>query len=126
MKAITITVGEVTLNCALRETPTAAAIWDACPFTATAQTWGDEVYFPAPAKATREPDARDLMQPGEIALWVQGSCVAIAWGPTPASHGTEIRLASPANVFADAEPNSVLALDKVKGGAKVTVARGAA
>lgn len=123
MKAITITVGDVTLDCALRETPTAAAIWDACPFNATAQTWGDEVYFPAPAEAKREPDATDLMQPGEIAFWLQGSCIAIAWGPTPASRGDEIRLASPANVFADAAPDSVRALDKIRGGAKVTVTR---
>lgn len=123
MRAVTITVGDVVLNCALRETPTAAAIWDACPFTATAQTWGDEVYFPAPAKAMKEPDARDLMRPGEIAFWLQGSCIAIAWGPTPASRGQEIRLASSANVFADAQPSSVLALAKVKGGAQVTVER---
>ena len=123
MKAIVITVGGVRLDCALRDTPTAAAIWDACPFTATAQTWGDEVYFPAPAAAIEEPDATDLMQPGEIAFWLQGSCIAIAWGPTPASHGQEIRLASPANVFADTEPTSVLALGKVKGGAKVQVER---
>jgi hypothetical protein len=123
MKAITITVGDVVLHCALRETPTAAAIWDACPFTATAQTWGDEVYFPAPAEAIEEPDARDVMQPGEIAFWLQGNCIAIAWGPTPASQGKEIRLASPANVFADADADSVLALDKIKGGAKVAVER---
>lgn len=33
MKTIKMTIGTVTLNVNLRDTPTAAAIWEAAPFT---------------------------------------------------------------------------------------------
>ena len=42
-------LGRVTLDAECRDTPTAASVLAALPFEAAAQTWGDEVYFTAPA-----------------------------------------------------------------------------
>ena len=119
-----IIMGDVTLGVTLRPTPTANTLWAAMPFTATAQTWGDEVYFDTPVSAAGEGDATDLIEPGEIAFWLAGSCIAIGFGPTPASHGDEIRLASPANIWADSDGDweeNVQNLRTVRGGVTVRV-----
>jgi len=123
MTSVRMIIGDVKVTVKPRDTATAAAILEALPFTATARTWGDEVYFDAPVSAPSEADATDTPEAGEIAFWLAGSCIAIAWGPTPASMGDEIRLASPANVWGDAvEDVSILA--SVPGGASVRVEAG--
>jgi hypothetical protein len=102
MKTIKITCGDVSLSARLLETPTAEAIYQQLPVTSTARTWGEEVYFELPADAgvSRDPDAKDVVQAGEIAYWVEGNCVAIGFGPTPVSVGDEIRLAAKTNIWA--------------------------
>ena len=123
MKTIKMTIGSVTITAALRDTPTAAAIWDAAPFTSRASTWGEEVYFSTPVSVNRESGARAVVEPGEIAFWTDGDSIAIGFGRTPISQGDECRLASPCNIWADAVED-VKTLASVPAGALISVERG--
>ncbi len=110
--------GEVTGT--LMDTPTARALVDALPSKSRASTWGTEVYFSVPVQAALEPDARQVVDPGAICFWVQGSSLALPFGPTPVSEGDECRLVTPVNVLGniDGDPR---ALESVNDGDEITV-----
>ena len=120
MSVVTITAGDIAIRVNVLDTPTAAAIVAACPINSTANTWGDEVYFSTPVSVLREPDAKAVVQAGELAYWPDGDAIAIGFGPTPISQSEEIRLASPCNIWGRSL-DDVKALSVVSDGANVTV-----
>lgn len=99
MRKLRLTFGKLAIIAELRDTPTANALYAAAPFESRAVNWGEEVYFTIPLGVEREADAREIMQPGDLAFRVEGEAVVIGYGPTPNSEGEEIRLAMPANVW---------------------------
>jgi hypothetical protein len=114
-RKIKMTIGSVELEAELFDTPTADAIYANLPFNAVASTWGDEVYFATPVHVRKEADAKDVVEAGELAFWVEGHSIAIGFGPTPVSRGKEIRLAARTNIWGKAL-GPVTPLRKVKGG----------
>jgi len=117
---IQIRIADILLTATLRNTPTAQAILAALPIDSRAQTWGEEVYFSTPVNVELEQDARDVVQAGELAFWIEGSCIAIGFGPTPISRGDEIRLAARTNIWADTE-DDVRQLKIIQAGAPIHV-----
>jgi len=87
------------LVAALDDTPTARSLVAALPLEARAQTWGEEVYFEIPVKAKLERTAKQVVPPGTVCFWVEGSSLALPWGRTPISEGKESKLVSPCNVL---------------------------
>jgi len=120
MAILNITAGSVTVRVETLDTPTARAIVAAVPFTASANTWGDEVYFDTPVDQDLEAEARDVMEPGDIAYWPPGTAIAICFGRTPVSQGDEMRLASPSNVWARSD-DDLTALRAVRPGDPISV-----
>jgi uncharacterized protein len=121
MAKIKITVGDVTAFAQLNETQTAKAIWKALPINARASTWGDEIYFGIPVHLGEE-DAKEVVDLGEVGYWPPGNAFCIFFGRTPASHGDEIRPASPVNVFGKIEGDPKV-FKKARSGAAILLER---
>jgi len=83
----------------LNDTPTARALVATLPLKAKGQTWGEEIYFEIPVRATLEKDAKQVVPPGTVCFWVEGSSLALPWGRTPISEGDEPTLVTRCNVL---------------------------
>ena len=104
----------------LKDTPTAQAIMAALPHTAQANTWGEEVYFKIPANAELEAIATDVVDPGTVCYWVEGSSLAFPYGRTPASTSNECRLVTAVNILGNLEGDPA-ELSRISAGDSVTV-----
>jgi uncharacterized protein len=98
MKIITASADSITAELTEENTETVEAIWSKLPIEGRANTWGDEIYFEIPVTCGTE-KPRDVVSFGDVAYWPHGEAICFFFGPTPASKGSEIRLASPVNVF---------------------------
>ncbi|PYM36858.1 MAG: hypothetical protein DME15_02525 [Candidatus Rokuibacteriota bacterium] len=116
-----ITVGEVSAEAQLNESPTATAIWGALPITAEADTWGDEIYFDVGVTAGLE-SLREVVEAGDLGYWPPGRAFCIFFGPTPMSRGGEIRPASPVSVVGRIAGDPRV-FKTVRAGSPVTVRR---
>src|SRR5512145_2686932 len=116
-RAIRITAGPVTVEAELDDSQTAAAIAAALPIEATAQTWGDEIYFDC-AQALPGESPREVVELGDLGYGPPGQALCIFFGPTPMSRGSEIRPASPVNVVGRVVGDA-RAFSRVRAGARV-------
>ncbi len=120
-RRLRISAGGVTAVAELNDSATADAIWRALPIEARASTWGDEIYFSIPV-SLGEDHPRSVVELGDIAYWPPGKAFCIFFGPTPASHGEEIRPASPVNVVGKVEGDA-RAFRRVTSGARIVLER---
>ena len=122
MNSIKLKFSNYTLNIKLRSTNTANAIKNILPFKSIVKTWGDEIYFEIPIEKNidLESDAKDVINLGEVAYWIDGKCIAIGYGKTPISQNNEIRLAAKTNIWGDAVIN-IKELNKIKDGDEVII-----
>src|SRR5262249_59166436 len=116
-RRLRITAGGASATATLDDSRTAQAIWGALPLEASAETWGEEIYFRIPV-ALAENGARPVVEVGDLGYWPPGQAFCVFFGPTPASRGDEIRPASPVNVFGRIEGDATV-FRRVRAGAAV-------
>ena len=121
-RKITVTAGSVLVAATLNDSSTAEALWNALPLEASANTWGDEIYFRVAVQVDEEDGASDVVDMGALAYWPPGQALCLFFGPTPASRGDEIRAASAVNVIGSIEGDATV-LKHVESGARVVVSR---
>ena len=121
-RKITVTAGSVIVTATLNDSNTAEALWNALPLEASANTWGDEIYFRVAVQVDEEDGASDVVNMGALAYWPPGQALCLFFGPTPASRGDEIRAASAVNVIGSIEGDATV-LKHVESGARVVVSR---
>lgn len=86
------------LEAELFDTELGRRIADLLPIEGDASAWGDELYFSMPISYDPR-DEQEVMEIGDLAYWPPGNAFCIFYGPTPASMGSEPRIASPGELF---------------------------
>ena len=121
-RRIGISAGDVTVSAVLNDSQTSDLLWEALPLEASANTWGDEIYFRIVVQAEEVDDASDVVPMGAVAYWPPGQALCLFFGPTPASRGCEIRAASAVNMLGAIEGDAA-SLKQVRSGTRVVVER---
>ena len=119
-RVVEIRVGRIAIRARLLDTPTADRIWRALPIFSSVEIWGQELHFGTEVESGRERGARVLASLGDIAWVPEQDWVSIIHGPTPTSKKGELRLWSPANIWAQAV-DDVTVLKAARPGEKVSV-----
>ena len=121
-RRIGISAGDVTVSAVLNDSQTSDLLWEALPLEASANTWGDEIYFRIVVQAEEVDDASDVVPMGAVAYWPPGQALCLFFGTTPASRGDEIRAASAVNMLGAIEGDAA-SLKQVRSGTRVVVER---
>ena len=79
-RTISISAGEIRILARLDDNATADKVWEALPISASASTWGDEIYFRIPVQAD-EQDAVETVDMGAVAYWPPGQAICLFFGP---------------------------------------------
>lgn len=115
-----IIVKDMGLDAELFDTKTAQAIADALPIETMPNEWGDEFYFEIPVKMPLDDTATTKVKVGDIGYWPPGNALAIFFGPTPMSRGTEPVPASEVNLVGKITGDATV-LKKAKGANKIRI-----
>jgi len=97
-RTIIIKVNQLELKIKIDSSQLADLVWERLPIEASANLWGDEIYF----KTDLDNQANELQQSvelGDVAFWPPGQAICLFYGQTPMSTPDEIRPASPVAVF---------------------------
>jgi hypothetical protein len=117
---VSITIGDITLDAELFDSPCAKAIADSLPIETRPNEWGDEFYFEIPVKTDLDETATKNVKVGDIGYWPPGNALAIFFGPTPMSTGQEPVPASKVNLVGRITGDAAL-LRKAKGSRRISI-----
>ena len=95
---IKIIIKDTTLEAELFDTQCARGIAGALPIIAVPKEWGDEFYFEIPVAEPLDDTATTAVKVGDIGYWPPGNALAIFFGPTPMSKGSDPVPASAVNL----------------------------
>ena len=118
-KRILIKAESSVLEAELDNGRVAQALWEALPIRAKCSTCGEEIYFPIPVEQEND-NGQEVVNAGELGYWPPGRALCIFFGPTPASHGDEIRPASAVTVLGRVI-NDLASLKNIRPGAEIVL-----
>ena len=118
--AIKIVIDNLTLRGELTETACAKQIIGKLPIETRPDEWGDEFYFSIPVKAPLDETATTKVKIGDIGYWPPGNAMAIFFGKTPMSTGTDPVPASSVNLIGKILGDATV-LKKAKGATKIRI-----
>jgi hypothetical protein len=117
---VRIKAANVTLKAELCDTVCARKIVDSLPIEAKPDEWGDEFYFEIPVTESLDETATTKVKVGDIGYWPPGRAMAIFFGATPLSTGSDPVPASAVNLIGKIIDDATL-LKKVKGAVKIRI-----
>lgn len=120
IEKIKIIIKNITLDAELFDTKTARAIANALPIETSPEEWGDEFYFEIPVEMPLDETATARVKVGDIGYWPPGNALAIFFGPTPISRGSEPVPASDVNLVGRILGDATI-LKKAKGAGKIRI-----
>jgi hypothetical protein len=120
--AINIVIGNLTVTGELTDTACAKQIIAKLPIETRPDEWGDEFYFQIPVKASLDETATTKVKVGEIGYWPPGNAMAIFFGKTPMSTGTDPVPASAVNLIGRIIGDATV-LKQAKGATKIRIER---
>lgn len=123
-RKIKIKTEKIEVFAQLNDSEIAQLVWELLPFSASVNTWGDEIYFSIPI-TTKLKNPVDIVEKGDLGYWQEGKCFCIFFGPTPISSKNEIKPASSVEVigkvignlkeFKNVHPEETITLEKLEG-----------
>ena len=117
---IKIVIGKTTLKAELFDSSCARAVFASLPLETRPNEWGDEFYFEIPVNRPLDESATRKVKAGDIGYWPPGKALAIFFGPTPMSTGSDPVPASEVNLVGRILDDSTL-LRKEKGAVKIRI-----
>ena len=115
-------IKDIILEAEFFDTPRAKAIAGALPLSAVPNEWGDEFYFEIPVAEPLDNTATTAVKVGDIGYWPPGNALAIFFGPTPMSKGSDPVPASAVNLVGAISGDASI-LKRAKGAPEIRIAR---
>ena len=119
---INIIISDITVTAELFDTKCASSIGGALPIIASPSEWGDEFYFEIPVAECLDETATTEVKVGDIGYWPPGKALAIFFGPTPMSKGSDPVPASAVNLVGGIHGDAAI-LKRAKGATKIRIER---
>jgi hypothetical protein len=117
---VMIKVANITLRAELFDTACAKKIVERLPIEARPEKWGDEFYFTIPVTDALDETATVKVKVGDIGYWPPGKAMAIFFGKTPMSTGSDPVPASAVNLVGKIMDDATV-LKKAKGAVKIRI-----